>query len=78
MSFPIYCKTGYWYIWYELYENDKKIVSGQYLHPGYKHKSSAVRAARKMWGLPRVDLMTGDIVTYKWIVSQTNPFSREE
>jgi hypothetical protein len=68
---------NYWYIWVKVYEDDKYIGSYMY-HKGYKHKSSAERRARTLWGLPHVDLMTGTIVTRKCIISQTNPWTEEE
>ena len=54
-----------WKIYYKLYfpETDR---TGFYEHPyEYKHKSSAIRAAKKMYGGTK----------YEWVVAQENPWS---
>lgn len=63
----------YWRIWIELYEADKKIGSGIW-HQCYKYKANAIRAAKRQFGQERVNRNTGKNYTYKWIVSQTNPY----
>ena len=62
----------YWKIWFELYQNDKKIGSGVW-HQHYKYKGNAVRAAKKRFGEERVNVHNGKVSRYNWIVSQTNP-----
>ena len=66
--------NNYWRIWFEVFEDDKKVGSGVW-HQVYKHKSSAVRRARQMWGKDFHNPMTGTTIRRKWIVSQTNPYS---
>ena len=70
--------SSYWYIWYEVYEDGDPIPKskGRY-HKAYSYKHNAERRARKMWGLPFVDMMTGHLYTNKWIVSQTNPWEEK-
>jgi hypothetical protein len=63
-----------WRIWFEVFENDEKIGSGVWLR-SYKHKSSAVRRAKQMWGEDLYNPMTNTTIRRKWIVSQTNPFA---
>lgn len=73
-SFPIYHRDDYWKIYYEMFRDGKKLAQG--LHwKSYKHKSSASRAARQTYALPRVYPETGEVITYRWIVSQTNPWT---
>lgn len=62
----------HWRIWFELYENGKKIGSGVW-HQPYTYKQNAVRAARRIFGCERVNKNTGKVYTYNWVVSQTNP-----
>lgn len=63
----------YWYIWYEVYEDGKKINRGRY-YRSYRAKDSAVRRAKQMWGEALYNPLTGTTHTIKWIVSETNPF----
>ena len=62
-----------WYIWFEVLENGETRGKGMY-HRAYKHKSSAVRRAKLMWGEELYIPMTGTFVERLWIVSQTNPW----
>ena len=62
----------HWRIWFELYEDSKKIGSGVWRQP-YTYKQNAVRAARRIFGYEHVNKNTGKVYTYNWIVSQTNP-----
>lgn len=57
-----------WYIWYQRFENGEHIGSGIWTFSGYKHKSSAVRAAKKRFGNPE---------KYKWIVAKENPYAKQ-
>lgn len=66
----------YWRIWFELYKNGKKIGAGVW-HQYYSYKGNAVRYAKKRFGTERVD-RHGDIYTYKWTVSTTNPWRKQE
>ena len=63
----------YWRIWFELYQNGKKVGYGLW-HQHYKYKGNAVRAAKRQFGKERVNERTGKVYTYNWIVSQTNPW----
>lgn len=65
----------YWRIWFELYENDRKIGSGVWYY-WYMYKGNATRRAKQMFGEPRHNKRTGKTYTYKWIVSQENPWRR--
>lgn len=67
----------YWRIWFELYDGEKKIGAGVW-HQHYKYKGNAVRFARKRFDKPRVNKNNNKIYTYKWTVSQTNPWAKEE
>ena len=67
----------YWRIWFELYDNEKKIGAGVW-HYKYKFKSNAVRAARKRFDKPRVNKNNNKVYRYKWTVSQTNPWAKKE
>lgn len=63
----------YWKIWFELYQDDKKVGSGVW-HQYYKYKGNAVRAAKRQFGKERINKITGKVCRYNWIVSQTNPW----
>ena len=64
-----------WYIWYEIYENDKPLPNskGRYYYP-YKHKCNAERRAKQMWGGSLYDPRARVLQKRKWIVSQTCPW----
>ena len=62
----------HWKIWFDLYEDDKKIGSGVWRQT-YTRKHNAVRAAMRRFGYTRINKNTGKVYTYKWIVSQDNP-----
>lgn len=62
-----------WRIWFELYDDDTKIGAGLW-HTCYKHKGHAIRWAKYRFDTPRVNKHTGKVYTYKWTVSQTNPW----
>lgn len=66
---------GYWYIWYEIYEDGKRILNskGRY-YRAYKYKSSAERRAKQMWGKDLENPMTGAVISRRWIISQTCPW----
>ena len=64
---------NYWYIWYEVYEDEKKISSGRY-HQAYAYKHNAERRAKQMWSKDLYNPMTKTTYKRKWIVSQTNPW----
>ncbi len=61
----------YWLIWFDVYKNGKKIGAGVW-HQRYKYKGNATRFAKKQFNGDRVR-GNGDVYTYKWVVSQTNP-----
>lgn len=61
-----------WRIWFEMYEDGKKIGSGVW-HYRYKHKGNAVRRAKQQFDEPRVNKNNGKTYTYKWAVHQENP-----
>lgn len=63
----------YWYIWFEVFEDNKKIGSGVW-HQSYRYKANAVRRAKQMWSEDRVNPMTGTTIKYQWIVSRVNPW----
>lgn len=66
----------YWYIWYEIFEDGKKIGSGQW-PTAYSYKSSAERRAKQMWSEDFFNPMTETTISRKWIVSQTNLWEYE-
>lgn len=74
-SIPIMHKNDTWKIWFETFVNGEKRGAGVWIQE-YKHKSSAVRMAKKHFNPPRTT-HDGQTLTYKWIVSQTNPFRKE-
>lgn len=63
-----------WRIWFEAYKNGKKIGSGLW-HRRYKYKGNATRYAKKRFNAERID-SCGNVYTYKWVVSQTNPYRK--
>ena len=75
-SFPIYHRDDYWKIWYKVYEDGIYRCAGVWWQD-YKHKSSAVRRAKKQFGEPRID-SDGRVTSYEWFVSKTNPFGWKE
>lgn len=67
---------NYWYIWFEVFEDGKKVGAGMY-HQPYSYKGNAVRRAKQMWSKVFYNPMTGKTISRKWIVSQTNPYEFE-
>jgi hypothetical protein len=64
-----------WHIWYEIYEDGVLVPhSKSKYHRSYKHKSSAERRARQMWGENSSNPITGATYSRKWIISQTCPW----
>lgn len=74
-SFPIYHKDSEWKIWFKRYVDGEFRGSGVWWRD-YKHKSSAVRAAKKYFG-DRTGHFHDKTITYEWIVSKTNPWEEE-
>lgn len=68
---------NYWRIWFEVLEDGKPRGKGVYFR-SYKHKSSAVRRAKQMWGKDLYNPMTNTLIKRNWIVSQTNPWKSNE
>ena len=68
--------NNYWYIWFEVFEDGKKVGAGRY-HQAYAYKQNAVRRAKKMWSQDQYIPMTGTTIKHKWIVSKTNPYEYE-
>ena len=68
---------NYWRIWFEVLEDGKPRGKGVYIK-AYKHKSSAVRRAKQMWGKDLYVPMTGTRIKRNWIVSQTNPWESDK
>jgi hypothetical protein len=58
-----------------MYEDGKRIGGGVW-HQLYNYKGNAVRFAKKQFGTPRINKYTGKTYTYKWVVSQTNPWRK--
>lgn len=65
--------TNYYYIWYEIYENDILTHRDRY-RTGYKYKQNARRRAKQMWKNDIYIPMTKSVIHRKWIVSQTCPW----
>lgn len=74
-SFPIYYRDDYWKIWFETFKGTEKIGAGVWIQ-SYKHKSSAVRAAKRQFDRDYIDYRDGQVITHTWTVSQTNPFTK--
>lgn len=72
-SFPIYHRDDYWKIYFEVFRDGEKSGAGVYWK-SYKHKSSAVRAAKRQFDRT-IRSWDTSCLTYKWIVSQTNPWT---
>lgn len=68
--------TTYYYIWYEIYENEKLISRDRY-PTGYKYKHNAVRRAKQMWSEDFYMPLTDSLIHREWIVSQTNPWEED-
>jgi hypothetical protein len=68
---------GYWYIWFEIFEDNKFVSRGRYYYP-YLSKSSAERRAKQMWSSDLYNPMTKTLLSRKWIVSQTNPWEEND
>jgi hypothetical protein len=71
-SFPIYHPASDWKIYYKMYRDGAFLNSGTYWK-SYKHKSSAIRAARGLFDKVNVYPETGEIITYTWTVGQSKP-----
>lgn len=55
-----------WKIWFSRYDDNHNFI-GSGVHPQtYKHKSSAVRAARRIYSNSK---------NFQWGVGETNPFA---
>lgn len=67
----------YWRIWFEIYENDRLIGAGVW-HQHYKYKKNAERRAKQMWSKDLYNPVSNKIIKRKWVVSQTNPWTKEE
>ena len=67
--------TNYYYIWYEIYENENLVSRDRYPTAyKYKYKHNAVRRAKQMWKNDLYIPMTKSVIHRKWIVSQTCPW----
>lgn len=62
-----------WRIWFQCYADGRHIGSGVW-HYRYKYKGNAVRRAGKQFDKSRINKINGKVTTYKWAVSQTNPW----
>lgn len=65
----------YWRIYYEVFEDGKKIGRGVY-PKSYKYKQDAQRRAKKMWGEPQYNQLTNTTITYEWQICQNNPWEK--
>ena len=61
-------KTEYWYIWYEIFENGKRVKTGKH-HRSYRNRGSARRKAYELYG---------DIPNLRWTVSETCPWEEKK
>lgn len=62
-----------WKVWWRRYDNDGKLVGAAVSLRDYVHKSSAVR-----WAKNNLRPITSLNERVEWIVSQTNPWDKEE
>lgn len=60
-------------IWFETFRNGEKCGSGVY-HKRYQRKGNAIRTAMKYYD--RTIVYDNHTITYKWVVSQENPWSK--
>ena len=61
-----------WKIWFERYVNGRKVGAGVW-HKSYKREGDAIRFAKKQYD--KVIQDSNQTITYKWVVSQTNPWT---
>ena len=61
-----------WKIWFEHFVNGRKVGAGVW-HQSYKRRGNAIRRAQKQFD--RVIKCSNQTITYKWVVSQTNPWA---
>lgn len=54
-----------WKIWFNVYDINRNFVGAGVNPQTYKHKSSAVRAAKRIYGTSQ---------THTWVVGKTNPY----
>lgn len=62
-----FSKIKFWYIWYEIFENGKRVKTGRY-HRSYRHSQAARRKAYQLYG---------DIPHLRWTVSETCPWEKK-
>ena len=74
-SFPIEHRDDYWKIWFEVFKDGEKVGGGVW-HQSYKYKGNATRVAKKHFDREIMVDFSGSILTYNWIVSQTNPWAK--
>lgn len=60
-------------IWFEMFRNGEKCGAGVY-HKRYQRKGNAIRTAMKYYD--RTIVYDNHTITYKWVVSQENPWSK--
>ena len=63
----------YWYIWYEILEDGKRIKTGRYPR-SYRWRRSAQDRAKQMWGIDLYSPIPGTNYVRRWAVSEKNPF----
>lgn len=59
---------GEWKIWFQCFDKDGKHYGSGVYHRSYVRRGNAIRVARKIFG---------DEARFKWLVSKTNPWSKE-
>lgn len=57
-----------WRIWIKHFDENGKQLGACVYPREYKHKSSAVSRARRIWGAQ------GENKRFEWVVSKTNPW----
>lgn len=65
-------KPRNWKIWFRIYEEGKLTGCGASIRE-YKHKSSATRRAKQLYG-GKPGTHTNAFISIEWVVSQTNPW----
>jgi hypothetical protein len=63
-----------WHVWLKVYKNRRYIGYIRYSED-YTFEQSAVKSAKKYFD--RIDSNAEDSYSYKWVVSQTNPFEKK-
>lgn len=65
----------YWYIWFEIFDDGKKVGEGRYPR-SYRRRRNAERRAIQMWGREIYSPVGNTTLKRKWTVSETCPWEK--